>query len=128
MATDKKDTEEAVVRPFADFLRDQNKGRTHDELSETLHQLIGRIRETGKKGDLVLTISIEPNKKNPDVLQVSDRILVKTPQPERRASIFYTDGDGNLTGTDPNQLAFETLREVPPAAPAQIKTPKENRA
>lgn len=120
--------DEVRKRPFADFLRDQNKGRTHDELTDELHTLIGRIKETGKKGELTLRISIEPNKKNPDVLQVSDLVVVKVPQPERKASIFYTDPDGNLTGTDPQQLAFEGLREVPAATPAQIKTTKENQA
>lgn len=28
------------IRPFADVLREQAKGRTHDELSEALHQLV----------------------------------------------------------------------------------------
>lgn len=121
-----KDREAVTVRPFADFLRDQNKGRTHEELSEGLHELIGRIKETGKKGQLVLTITVEPNKKNPDVLQVSDLIAVKFPQPERKASIFYTDGDGNLSRTDPQQLSFEGIREVP--APAEPKEIKEKQA
>lgn len=126
MTTKKPDDEAVKIRPFADFLRDQNKGRTHDELSEALHDVIGRIKETGKKGQLTLTITIEPNKKNPDVLQVSDVVIVKLPQPERKASIFYTDDDGNLSRTDPQQLSFEGIREVP--APPAAKDIKEKKA
>lgn len=118
----------AVRRPFADFLRDQGKGKLHDELTEKFHDLIAAIAVTGRKGRIQLTLTVEPNKKSPDVLQVSDEVRVVVPQPERRASIFYTDADGNLTGTDPNQLQFEGLREVPAPAPTELKTPKEKKA
>jgi hypothetical protein len=56
MATDKHDetpvkgTDDPVIRPFADWLREQSKGKTHDEMSVALHDLIGRVIDTGKKG------------------------------------------------------------------------------
>jgi hypothetical protein len=43
--------EDVHVRPFADFLREQAKGHSHDELSEGLReQLVARVQDTGKKG------------------------------------------------------------------------------
>ena len=33
---------------------------------------------------------------------------------DRQASLFYPDETGNLSRTDPNQLSFEGLKEVPP--------------
>lgn len=102
-----------LIRPFADFLREQSRGTTHDEMSETLHRLIARVRDTGKKGVLQLTITVAPLKGDADVLVVSDAIKVKLPEHDRKASMFYPDEHGNLSRTDPNQLTFEGLREVP---------------
>ena len=48
-----------------------------------------------------------------DVLVISDEIKLRLPEHDRKASLFYTDKTGNLTRSDPQQLAFESLREVP---------------
>lgn len=111
------------IRPFADFLRDQSQGRTHDELSEALWDLCARVRDTGKKGTLTLTVTVETMKGDEHVLVVSDEIRLRLPEFPRKPSIFYTTGDGNLSRTDPNQLSFDSLREVPaetPAAPREV--------
>lgn len=104
-----------VVRPFADWLREQSGGTTHDELGEGLHDLVARVRDTGKKGSVSLTITVEPLKGESDVLIVSDEIKLRLPEHDRKASLFYPDEFGNLSRTDPNQLTFESLREVPGA-------------
>lgn len=109
-----KDTaDEPVIRPFADWLREQSSGTTHDELSDALHDLTTRVTDTGKKGVLQLTITVAPMKGAEEgVLVVSDQIKLKLPEHDRKASIFYSH-EGNLQRSDPNQLAFESLREVP---------------
>jgi len=115
MATPTPDTYDIVVRPFADFLREQARGTTHEELGESLHDLVARVRDTGKKGSLQLTITVELLDKDPDgPLVIADQIKLRLPEHDRKPSIFYTDADGNLSRTDPQQLAFESLREVPP--------------
>ncbi len=122
MTDQTKTDDEVVKRPFADFLREQGKGALHEELTNEMHALIGAINETGKKGVLQISLTFEPNKKNPDMLMVTDDVRARAPKPEKRASIFYTDDDGNVTRSDPNQLTFDgPLREVPAATPANIK-------
>ena len=111
--TDTTSDDDAVVRPFADALREINGGKSHDELSIALRDLTASVKETGRKGTLTYTVTIAPMKGNPDVLQVTDRVAAKIPEPDRKASIFFADRDGNLTRTDPEQLTFESLREVP---------------
>jgi hypothetical protein len=103
------------IRPFADWLRDQARGATHDELSEGLRDLVAKVKDTGKKGTLTLTISVE-QLKNADgnALVVKDEIRLKLPEFDRQASLFYADENNNLVRDDPRQLAFESLREVPP--------------
>jgi hypothetical protein len=77
----------------------------------------------------VFTLTVQPMKKNPDVLEVTDDVRLKLPKHDRKASIFYPDADGNLTRTDPNQLTFEGLREVPePDRRRSPATSKEKQA
>ncbi len=101
------------VRPFADWLREQQSGRTHDELTEALAQLAASVKETGKKGTLTLAVTIAPfDKGNGGALTVTDLVKLALPQHDRRKSIFYADDTGNLTRDDPMQPTFEGLREV----------------
>ena len=102
------------IRPFADFLREQNRGRTHYELGEALHDLVARVEDTGKKGTLTLVVTVEPLKGAEEALTVSDEIKLKLPEHDRGASIFFRGRDGNLQREDPNQPVFEALREVAP--------------
>lgn len=118
------DDDDGRVRPFADALREINAGRSHDELSLALRDLTAAVKETGRKGTLTYTVAIAPMKGNPDVLQVTDRIVAKVPESDRKASIFFADAAGNLTRTDPQQLSFESLREVPTPT-AETTTLKE---
>lgn len=112
MATDlTPDTEDAAyIRPFIDWLREQAKGTTQDELSEGLHDLIARVQDTGKKGSLSLTITVAPLKGDNHVLVVSDEIKLRLPEHDRQSSLFYPDKHGNLSRKDPGQLEFEGIR------------------
>lgn len=109
------------IRPFAEFLQETSNGTTHDELSIDLHELIRAVREHGKKGSLTLTITVAPlSKRDDSQLTVTEEIKVAAPKPEPRPSIYFADRNGNLSRTDPAQLAMD-LRELPtPPAPREI--------
>lgn len=112
------------VRPFADFLREQAGGRTHDELSVALRDLVSAVTDTGKSGSLTLTITVKPLKESVGgALVVGDKVVVKSPTLDRKASIFFADREHNLVRDDPNQLSFEPLVEVPadPDEPRDIR-------
>lgn len=102
------------TRPFADFLREHNRGKSHTELGETLQLLVARVVETGKKGTLTYVLTVEPMKDGGGVLVVKDEIKAKIPEFDRSGSAFWADEDNNLIGHDPRQMTFESLREVPP--------------
>lgn len=106
-------TDEPGARPFATWLLEQSGGKTHDEMSEALRDLVARVRDTGKKGSVSLTVTVAPLKGDVDVLVVADEIKLRVPEHDRKASLFYPDKDGNLSRRDPNQLTFDSLREVP---------------
>jgi len=108
-------TDEPRVRPFGDWLREQAKGRSHDELSDGLRDLVTRVTDTGKKGTLTYVVTVE-QMKDGDALIVHDEIKLKMPEHDRPASLFWRDDDGNLVRDDPAQLTFESLREIPGGA------------
>ena len=110
------------ARPFSDFLREHGAGRTHDELSEALHDLIRKVKDTGKKGSVSLAIVVEPVKKDERLVIVSDKITLRMPEHDRPSAMWFTDRNGNLTRSDPDQLVFESLREVPPPPNVDLAT------
>lgn len=112
---------EGHVRPFADWLREQSGGRTHDDLTEALAEVVTAVGDTGKKGTVTLTITVAPLDKNGgSALTVTDAIKKAVPQHDRRKSIFYGDKAGNLLRDDPRQPTFEGLTEVPQPVTAPI--------
>ena len=116
--TDQSKTDEES-RPFSLFLTEQNRGKTHAELSDGLRDLVARVQDTGKKGTLTLVVTVEPMKGDAEALIVSDEIKLKLPEHDRGSSIFFRGRDGNLQRDDPNQTSiFDSLRE--PLAPPGV--------
>lgn len=122
MPNSKRNDDAPVIRPFADFLREQGKGHSHEELSDALHDLIARVQDTGKKGSLTYVVTVGRLKDGGEMLVVSDEIKLRLPEHDRDASLYFTDRDGNLSRNDPNQLAFESLRALPPPAGVDLAT------
>lgn len=113
--------DEQVIRPFADFLLELEAGRPHAELGTALHDVVEAVRATGKPGSVTFTVAIQPLKDAVDVLKVSSAVKAKLPELPRPATVWFPDRAGNLRRDNPNQLAFDSLREVPPApAPREL--------
>jgi hypothetical protein len=103
--------DEVTTRPFADILMALNRGKTHAELSRQMQQLVAAVQETGKKGQISLTIAISPTKSD-GVLEVIDTVAVKAPTHTRAASLFYADDDANLVREDPRQQTLWPPAEI----------------
>lgn len=110
------------VRPFADWLREQSTGRTHNDLSEALHDLLAAVAETGKAGTLTLVIKAKPMQGDMRAVVIVDDIKLAPPQPDRKANIFFLDAQGNPVRNDPRQM------HLPIAAVADDDTPDRRHA
>lgn len=99
---------------FLVVLRDLRKGRTVSELEDQLREVVNRCRDTGKKGAVTLTISVDPIKAGDGTYQLTDKITAKLPQFDRHATLFFGTPDGNLQQEDPRQepLPFNEARRV----------------
>ena len=58
--------DDPAIKPFNEFLLEQGGGRTHNEMGEAIYDLAARVRDTGKKGSVTLTITVEPLKGSSD--------------------------------------------------------------
>lgn len=111
-----------TTRPFADFLSDHNNGQGHRKAGETLQELVAAVVDTGKKGSMTVTVTIEPMKNAEDgTLLTHVAVTAKVPTLPDRAAVFFADGENNLRRTDPRQLTFDSLKEVEPPAVAEVK-------
>lgn len=104
------------IQPFAAYLQSTNRGRTHTDLSNLLHELIGEVLDKGKAGSLTLVVKVEPDDVDARRLLITENVTSKLPQPNVRKSIFFADDTGNLTRKDPSQLEFGDIQPVAPAA------------
>ncbi|MCO1574997.1 hypothetical protein M8C13_04390 [Crossiella sp. SN42] len=100
-------------RPFATFLMETNRGRTHRELTDALYELVAEVKRTGKPGAVSLAITVKPQAGNDGLVIVTDQITKKLPKGERGTSIFFVDNDGGLRRDDPNQNVLFYAEEKP---------------
>ena len=109
-------------KAFALILQELRDGRPHAELSQLFSDLLHKVQETGKAGDITLKIKVKPASRGTDAARVTiaDAITVNMPKPERGEDFFWVDEDNGLTRNHPRQANLE-LRDVTPTAPSTFK-------
>lgn len=100
-------TEETSPPEFLAFLAAHARGRTADQLSERMAELVVAVRETGKPGQITLTVKVTPDGKVPAAVRVEDKIAAKVPELDRPAAMWFATEDGSLSNTPPDQFTFE---------------------
>ena len=101
------------MKAFSVFIQDLRDGRAHTELSTQLAELINKVQETGKGGELTFKLKVKPATRGGDVdkITVSDQVTITLPKPERGEDIFWLTDDNELSRSHPKQQSLE-LREV----------------
>lgn len=97
---------------FSFTLNQLRNGKTQEQLSEKLNDVIQACRDTGQKGAVQLTIIIRPDKGDSGQYFLRPEIKVKKPEFAPSDTIFWGTPEGNLQRTDPAQGSLD-LREVP---------------
>ena len=88
---------------YIDTLAMLRRGTLLEDAANDLTVLTAACEETGKSGTLTITIKIEPQKNDPSVLTITDKIVLKEPKPEVAATIAYINAQGEITRRDPRQ-------------------------
>ena len=102
-------TAEQQTAPVAAFLASHLNGRTDEELSTEFHQLLDAVRTHGKKGEMRITIVVEPPANGVDSapMPIGVESAVKAPKPTPVKSLYFLDDDGQPVRDDPRQMAIE---------------------
>lgn len=96
-------------RMFSDLLRDDRGGVTDLEVTKAVRELVAAVETTGKAGAITVTVALRPNCRGQVYLQVTPK--AKLPELPREASLYFVDGDLDLTRQDPRQLSLRDLRD-----------------
>ncbi len=78
-------------------------GRTQEELSKQLNEIVNACRDTGKVGEITLKIKVKPDRGDTGQYFLEDKVVQKLPEFERGKTLMFGTPDGNLQRTDPNQ-------------------------
>ncbi|MCX5590891.1 hypothetical protein [Alcaligenes endophyticus] len=97
-------------KTFAEVLQDLRYGTLHDELTETLQEVVNACISTGKGGSLTLQIKLKPGKSGE--LELTDTIKSTVPELEKGASIMWATPEGNLQRQDPRQMTIDGLKSI----------------
>lgn len=104
--TEPETTERADL---AAFIAGHLNGRTAETLSAEFHELLEAVRAHGKKGELRITVVVEPPANGVDSapLPIGIESAMKAPKPTPVKSLYFLDGDGNPVREDPRQIAID---------------------
>lgn len=99
-----RNTGEITSDAFLAALKELRHGAAIVDLSDALTELVQAVRLTGRKGSLLLTLTVAPAAKGEiNALLLQDDLKIKAPRSERGATILFADNDGMLTRKDPRQ-------------------------
>lgn len=98
---------ETPQAPVAAFLGSHLNGRTDEELSTEFHQLLDAVRAHGKKGQMTITIVVDPpaNGVESAPMPIGVESTVKAPKPTPVKSLYFLNDDGQPVREDPRQMA-----------------------
>ncbi|MEV7389582.1 hypothetical protein [Streptomyces sp. NPDC091215] len=98
--------------PVAAFLGSHLNGRTDEELSTEFHQLLDAVRAHGKKGQMTITIVVDPpaNGVESAPMPIGVESKVTAPKPTPVKSLYFLNDDGQPVREDPRQMAAGVYR------------------
>lgn len=103
---------------FIDTVRELRGGETLQDLADELQGLVCAVRQAGRPGKLVFTLTVKPaSKGNVDTLLLEDAIVIKAPVLDRACTIMFATANNILSRQDPRQPELSGLREVVPMSP-----------
>lgn len=81
--------------PFASVLHDLDRGRLHARLTSELREVVAGVQATGKAGALTLRLDIKAQ--GDENITITSKVGSKIPSFESPASLFFVDGEHNLS-------------------------------
>lgn len=107
-----------MLRPITDVLRRLKSGTLIDEASAKLAELVKKVEETGKSGEI--TIKIKVSMAPAGAMALAGEVATKLPKESRIETLMFPTPDGNLEIEDPKQPKLPFIEPVKPAAEVRM--------
>lgn len=94
------------MRPGSTTIRELRKGAADTALGEAINTATERVKVTGKKCQVTLTLTIEPADEDAEVdrVWITDEVKTKLAALPQKNTLFFVDPDSHdLTRDDPQQ-------------------------
>ena len=97
---------------FEDALSSIDAGAFLGDAETVFKRVVKAVRETGKKGALTIKLDIAPMKAGRQI-ELGGKITEKVPKHPRPAAILYTNEEGGVHRSDPEQHALFEDEDAP---------------
>lgn len=88
-------------------------GLALDDAGKKMREIVKAVKATGKKGRIVFTVDIEPDKTDDTVVKLTPSLTFKMPERGYAAGLFFVnEKTGELTREDPRQVEMELERQA----------------
>lgn len=115
-------SQQSEALSFARFVDTIDDGQLGDEIMERLRDVVSRVRDTGRKGKVKLSLDV--SMAGAKQIEIQPTIKSKEPKTQHGQRLFYSDGEGHLYRRDPDQMDLP-LRS-PEGADAKTRQSVEN--
>jgi hypothetical protein len=109
------------VRPAFDTLREIREGGLLDDVAAAINSATREVRETGRKAEITVKLTIAKAGKHPYAVNVRDVIAVKLPERDRPESIMFITDDDNLQVQDPKQRTLDLKAVEDPETKKELR-------
>lgn len=99
-------------RSFLATVGDIRKGQLQIELAKQFQELVEAVKNTGRAGELTLTLKVAPLGKEGAMHSVVDDVKLKLPKVDKIATLFFVTPDNNHSLADPTQPQ-RNLKDAP---------------
>lgn len=96
------------MRPITDVLRDIRRGRAVEQATRLLNEVVRAVDETGKPGTVTITLTVKPEKGGGTQKTIIAAVKAKKPEGDIPEAVFFSDADGDLHRSDPQQSEMFT--------------------
>lgn len=113
-----------MSRAITDIIREINKGKFAEEITEELSKLVPACRAAGASGEISITLKLKPGRAGSTVVEIVPSLKVKQPKQEVPTEIFFATEEGALIRDNPDQgtLQLEVVQR-PAVQPVAVTQP-----
>lgn len=99
------------MRTFSQTIGEVRNGRVEAKATTDLAAVVAAVLETGKAGEVTMTVKVKPGKEQGEVSLVA-KVTSKKPEKDIPEATFFVNEHGDLVRDDPRQRSMPFVRDA----------------